>query len=176
LLGATGVAGGVAGGMAAAPFLASLRPSRKAQSAGEPVRASVANLAAGELRTTVWRRKLVWLFGRSQEMLQSAQRRADALSDPNSESSDQPAYCKNESRSIRPDVFVAVGLCTHLGCSPRPLQENGEHKFFCACHGSKFDIAGRVLRGSPAPKNLPVPPHHYADDNTVVIGQDADSA
>lgn len=170
LVGVTGVVGGATGVLAAVPFIGALRPSRKTLAAGAPIKTSVLNLASGELRTAVWRLKPVWIFGRDKAMNAAADETADELADPNSEDSMQPEYCKNSHRSIKPDVFVAVGLCTHLGCSPgREAEGDG---FLCACHGSRFDSAGRVFRGSPAPKNLIIPPHHYPNEGEVVIGED----
>lgn len=171
LLGATSVLGGGAGLLSAVPFASSLRPSKKAQAEGAPVNVSVGNLAVGELRVTVWRLKPVWIFGRDQEMIDAARQEESVLSDPQSEASLQPSYCKNEFRSIKPDIFIAIGLCTHLGCSPgRAADKNGG--FLCACHGSRFDVAGRVVKGSPAPTNLIIPPHRYAAADSVVIGED----
>ena len=174
LVGISGAIGGVTGLLAASPFVASLRPSRKAEAAGEPVSANFSALSPGELRTVEWRRKLVWLFGRDKKMLKTAAKDEGELSDPNSEASMQPDYCKNKMRSIKPEIFVAIGLCTHLGCSPRPVQnDDGQFSFFCACHGSRFDVAGRVVKGSPAPKNLIIPPHYYDGNDNIVIGKDS---
>ncbi len=152
-----------------APFLAGLRPSRKTQAEGAPVAVDLAGLREGELKVAVWRLKPVWVLRRNEKMLQTMQSESAGLSDPDSESSVQPEYCRNETRSRKPEVFVAVGLCTHLGCSPR---KDGESGFFCACHGSRFDFAGRVFKGSPAPSNLVVPPYYYAADGSVVVGED----
>lgn len=175
LLGMTGAVGGIGGLVAAAPFAASLRPSKKARAEGAPIRVNIDGLAAGELRRDVWRLKPIWIFGRDAEMLSHASAQADGLTDPDSNSSAQPDYCKNDARSIKPEVFVAVGLCTHLGCSPGQAADRKDG-FLCACHGSRFDVAGRVFGGSPAPSNLVVPPHHYASDNEIVIGEDGPNA
>ena len=153
-----------------APFLAGLRPSRKTQAAGAPVAVDIAAMREGELKVVVWRLKPVWVLRRSDKMLQKIQSgESTELSDPQSAASTQPAYCQNDTRSRKPAIFVAVGLCTHLGCSPR---KDGDEGFFCACHGSRFDFAGRVFKGSPAPTNLVIPPYHYAADNAIVIGDD----
>jgi len=174
LVGATGILGGSAGLLAATPFSFSLRPSKKAQADGAAVKVDVKGLKASELRLVVWRLKPIWVFGRSQIMMDEAKERAGELSDPESQSSLQPEYCKNEFRSIKPNVFIAVGLCTHLGCSPGKSEKNDG--FLCACHGSRFDVAGRVVKGSPAPTNLIVPPHRYAGDDEVIIGEDENTS
>lgn len=174
LLGISSVLGGIGSVAAAAPFVASLRPSRKARAAGAPVAVALSDISEGDLRVTVWRQKPVWVLRRSQEMLAELEQDNPDLLDPDSDSSGQPEYCKNKTRSIRPEYFVAVGLCTHLGCSPGREQGKG---FLCACHGSRFDFAGRVVKGSPAPKNLIVPPHYYDEEGNIVVGADsADSA
>lgn len=169
LLGISSALGGIGSVAAAAPFVASLRPSRKTRAEGAPVTAAIADIPAGELRVTVWRQKPVWILHRTPEMIASVEQDTSDLQDPDSEASGQPEYCKNKTRSIRPEYFVAVGLCTHLGCSPG--RESGRG-FLCACHGSRFDFAGRVVKGSPAPKNLFIPPHYYDDRGGIVIGAD----
>lgn len=156
--------------VAVVPFVGSLRPSRKTQAAGAPVSVSIQGMAEGDLRVFVWRQKPVWVLRRSQAMIDELKEEPSELIDPDSASSDQPEYCKNKTRSITPEYFVAVGLCTHLGCSPGRERGKG---FLCACHGSRFDFAGRVFKGSPAPKNLFIPPHHYDDDGNIVVGADA---
>lgn len=171
LLGVTGAVGGVSGAFVAVPFVSSLRPSKKARAEGAPIKINIGGLSAGELRRDVWRLKPIWVFGRDEAMLSYAQSEAGQLADPQSESSVQPAYCQNEGRSIKPEVFVAIGLCTHLGCSPGQAA-NKEEGFLCACHGSRFDVAGRVFGGSPAPTNLIVPPHRYVGDEEIIIGED----
>lgn len=171
LLGITGAVGGSSGLVAATPFFTSLRPSRKARAEGAPIKININGLAAGDLRRDVWRLKPVWVFGRNEEMLSYAKSQVDELSDPDSSSSLQPNYCQNENRSIKPKVFVAIGLCTHLGCSPGQLADKKEG-FLCACHGSRFDVAGRVYSGSPAPTNLIVPSHRYVSNEEIVIGED----
>ena len=157
----------------ASPFLAGLRPSRKTQAEGAPVQVDIGSLREGELKVVVWRLKPVWIFRRNAKMLAAMKEQAEGLSDPESQSSVQPEYAQNETRSRKPEVFVAVGLCTHLGCSPR---KDGDNGFFCACHGSRFDFAGRVFKGSPAPNNLIVPPYYFAADNSIVVGEDDNPA
>lgn len=169
LLGLTSAIGGIGAAGAAAPFIAGMRPNRKTQAAGAPVAAEIGDLTPGQLRTVTWRLKPVWLLRRSAEMTASLDSPEGALSDPDSDSSLQPEYCKNPRRSVKPDYFVAVALCTHLGCIPGRYPGGG---FLCACHGSRFDYAGRVFAGSPAPSNLIVPPHHYDGETRIVIGED----
>ncbi|MBE8157818.1 MAG: ubiquinol-cytochrome c reductase iron-sulfur subunit, partial [Betaproteobacteria bacterium] len=160
---------------AVAPFVASLRPSRKTKAAGGPVEVALKDIAEGVLRVTVWRQKPLWVLHRNRRMIDEIEKNADAggLLDPDSESSLQPEYCKNKTRSIKPEYFVAVGLCTHLGCSPGRENQKG---FLCACHGSRFDFAGRVVKGSPAPTNLVIPPHYYDGNGNIVIGADSAAA
>ena len=177
---ATGVAGGVATVAAAAPFAVSMWPSERARAAGAPVEADIGTLQPGELRVYEWRGKPVWVFRRSKEMLESLKVVEPYLTDPGSKYSEQPKYAKNENRSEKSDVMVLIGVCTHLGCSPqmRPAEAKAEMGadwmggFYCPCHGSKFDLAGRVFRGSPAPKNLEVPPYEFTSDVALVIGED----
>lgn len=173
LLGVSSALGGVGTAAAAVTFVASLRPSRKTKADGAPVEVALKDIAEGDLRVTVWRQKPVWVLHRNRQMIDEVEKNTDGLLDPDSESSLQPEYCKNKTRSIKPEYFVAVGLCTHLGCSPGRESEKG---FLCACHGSRFDFAGRVMEGSPAPKNLFIPPHYYDDKGNIVIGADAAAA
>ncbi len=181
LLVATSVAGGVATVATAVPFVASLTPSERAKAAGAPVEVDVGNLAPGEMKTVEWRGKPVWILRRTPEMLASLEKSAALLSDPQSEKPMQPEYAKNEARAIKPEYFVAVGICTHLGCSPsekfKPGAEGGMETdwpggFLCPCHGSKFDLSGRVYKSMPAPDNLEVPPYKYLSDTTLLIGED----
>ena len=167
LLGIAATAGGAGTVAAAGAFVGAMRPSRKTQAAGAPVSVNVAHLQPGQLHTVVWRLKPVWILRRSPEMIAGLSE-LPGLSDPASESSLQPDYCQNPTRSIKPEFLVVVGLCTHLGCLPA----QGDGVFLCACHGSRFDFAGRVFAGSPAPSNLIVPPHRYAADNEIIIGED----
>jgi ubiquinol-cytochrome c reductase iron-sulfur subunit len=176
---ATSVVGGAAGVGAAAPFVASMWPSERARAAGAPIEVDVSRIAPGELAVFEWRGKPVWVLRRTQEMLASLKSVEPRLSDPNSKASEQPKYAENEHRSAKPDLLVLVGVCTHLGCSPqeKPAEAKAEMGadwpggFYCPCHGSKFDFAGRVFNGSPAPTNLVVPPYTVVD-NKVVIGED----
>ena len=176
---ATAAAGGLAIAGAAAPFLASLAPSERARARGAPVEADTSRVGPAELATFEWRGKPVWVLRRPEDMLKRLEAASDQLADPDSKvSSQQPRYALNLTRSRRPELFVAVGLCTHLGCVPsyRPeagsLQPGWPGGFYCPCHGSKFDLAGRVYRGSPAPTNLVVPPHSFPAGNLIVIGED----
>jgi ubiquinol-cytochrome c reductase iron-sulfur subunit len=180
LIVATSVAGGVAGVGAAVPFVASMWPSERAKAAGAPVEADIAHIAPGELAVFEWRGKPVWVLHRTKQMVESLKTVEPNLTDPESKSSEQPPYAKNETRSEKPDWMVLVGVCTHLGCSPQlktaeakaEMGGNWVGGFYCPCHGSKFDLAGRVFRGSPAPVNLVVPPYEFLSDNTLVIGED----
>lgn len=176
---ATVAVGGLAVAGASAPFLASLAPSERARAQGAPVEADVSHIGPGELATVEWRGKPVWILRRTPAMLARLDSVRSQLTDPASEvSSQQPQYARNPTRSRRLDLFVTVALCTHLGCVPsyRPepgsLQPGWPGGFYCPCHGSKFDLAGRVFRGSPAPTNLEVPPYSFEGDNRVVIGAD----
>lgn len=170
-------AGGLAIAGATAPFLASLAPSERARAKGAPVEFDASRLAAGVVVTIEWRDQPVWILRRTPEMLARLETLGPLLADPHSKvESQQPEYARNRTRSMRPDLLVALGLCTHLGCipgyQPQPgtLQSDWPGGFFCACHGSKFDLAGRVFKGSPAPTNLVVPPHHYSGAEGLVIG------
>lgn len=177
---ATSVAGGVASVAAAAPFVASMWPSERAKAAGAPVEAEVGTLQPGELRVYEWRGKPVWVFRRTKEMLESLKAAVPYLTDPESKHSEQPKYAKNESRAEKPEIMVLEGVCTHLGCSPqmKPAEAKAEMGpdwvggFYCPCHGSKFDLAGRVFRGAPAPVNLKVPPYTFVSDTQLLIGED----
>ena len=183
LVAATCAVGGCACAGAAVPFLASLAPSARAKAAGAPVSVSLAGLQPGELRVVEWRGKPVWLLRRSDAMLAAIRRDDPIVSDPRSKVPHQPAYAKNEYRSIDPALAVLVGVCTHLGCSPQlmpasakaQMGESWNGGFYCPCHGSKFDFAGRVIRGSPAPTNLVVPPYKVAG-GVVVVGEDSGKA
>lgn len=161
------VGGSVGTAGAAIPFVASFAPSRKAKGEGAPIKVDISVLEKGALHVVPWRRKPVWILWRTDDMLAQMEETLGDLLDPDSDSSKQPEYCKNGHRSIKEEFFVALGVCTHLGCSPGVDDPDG---FLCACHGSSFDYAGRVLKGSPAPQNLEIPEHHFVDDNTLVIG------
>jgi len=179
---ATSVVGGAASVGAAVPFVASMWPSERAKAAGAPVEVDISRLAPGELGVFEWRGKPVWVIRRTQEMLASLKVVQNQLSDPASKASEQPDYARNEYRAAKPDVMVMEGVCTHLGCSPqlKTAEAKGEMGgdwaggFYCPCHGSKFDYAGRVFRGAPAPTNLPVPPYTFLSDTKLVIGEDKD--
>jgi ubiquinol-cytochrome c reductase iron-sulfur subunit len=181
---ATSVAGGAASVGAAIPFVASMLPSERTKAAGAPVEVDISSIAPGELRVFEWRGKPVWVIRRTPDMLASLKKTAGNLTDPASKASLQPAYAANEYRSLKPEVMVMEGVCTHLGCSPqmKPADATAEMGagwaggFYCACHGSKFDLAGRVFRGAPAPTNLPVPPHTFLSDSTLLIGDDKKGA
>ena len=176
---ATSAVGGAAAVGAAVPFAASMWPSERARAAGAPVEVDLSRVAPGELNVIEWRGKPVWVLKRTKEMLDSLKKVEPRLSDPESKASDQPKYAENEYRSRNPDLLVLVGVCTHLGCSPqeKPAEAKAEMGadwpggFYCPCHGSKFDLAGRVFSGSPAPLNLVVPPYTMADGK-LVIGED----
>jgi len=178
---ATAVTGGVGAVFAAVPFLASWQPSARAQALGAPVEVDIGKLEPGAMVKVEWRGKPVWLLRRSDDMLDRVGKFADQLRDPDSEQPQQPDYAKNEFRSIKPEVLVVVGSCTHLGCSPierfdvapADLGPDWEGGFYCPCHGSTFDLAGRVYKGVPAPLNLAVPPHRYLSDSVVLIGADS---
>jgi ubiquinol-cytochrome c reductase iron-sulfur subunit len=181
----TSVVGAVGAGFFLWPFIASMKPSARAKSLGAPVEADISKLEPGALLRVKWRGKPVWIVQRGEQALADLPSLDDRLTDPNSDTaSQQPEYAQNATRSIKPEILVAVGICTHLGCSPtyRPevapadLGPDWKGGFFCACHGSKFDLAGRVFNGSPAPTNLVVPPHRYLSDDTILIGEDGGQA
>ncbi|MBT8136897.1 MAG: ubiquinol-cytochrome c reductase iron-sulfur subunit [Gammaproteobacteria bacterium] len=177
---ATGVAGGVGVIGAAIPFVSSFRPSARAQALGAPVEVDISKLEPGALIKVEWRGKPVYILNRSEEVLATLPDLDSVVRDPESEQQQQPDYARNPHRSVRPEVFVMIGVCTHLGCAPeyRPdvapadLGPDWVGGFFCPCHGSKFDIAGRVYAGVPAPLNLVVPPHRFLSDTTLLIGDD----
>lgn len=184
LIAATAGMGAVGAAAVAVPFVKSMLPSERAKAAGAPVEVDISKVAPGEVLPVEWRGKPVWVVRLTPEMSASLGKHNDKLSDPMLEvTSQQPEYCKNATRSLKPDVVVMVGICTHLGCSPTAkLQAGGDMGadwaggFFCPCHGSKFDLAGRVFKGSPAPKNLEVPPHKYLSDTVLLIGDDSKRA
>ena len=175
---ATAVTGGAGLAMAAIPFLSSLKPSARAQALGAPVEVPIGALEPGEMVRVVWRGKLVFVLRRSDEMLERLARATDLLRDPNSEVVEQqPEYAANEYRSVKPEYLVVEGSCTHLGCAPLAEFEVGPAPdwfggFFCPCHGSRFDLAGRVYKGVPAPTNLRVPPYRFIRDDVIMIGAD----
>ena len=179
---ATSAVGAAAGVGVALPFAASMLPSEKAKAAGAPVEFDISRVAPGELAVIEWRGKPVWVIHRTKEMLESLKAATPRLVDPESKSSEQPKYAKNENRSENPEWMVMEGVCTHLGCSPqlKPAEAKAEMGadwvggFYCPCHGSKFDLAGRVFRGAPAPTNLQVPPYTLTDTK-LVIGEDKET-
>ncbi len=181
---ATSAVGAVGAVAVAVPFVKSMTPSERAKAAGAPVEVDISKVKPGEMMTAEWRGKPVWIINRTEEMLADLAKNDEQLTDPGcDETSQQPGYCKNANRSIKPNIAVIVGICTHLGCSPSEKMQKGgdmggawDGGFFCPCHGSKFDLAGRVFKGSPAPTNLVVPPHKYLSDNTLLIGVDTEEA
>ena len=171
----TVVVGGVGTAFTAWPFLRSWSPSARAKTAGAPVEADISKLQPGQLIIVKWRGKPVWVVRRDQKALDTLAKIEGDLRDPASEQSIQPEYASNQFRSRKPEILIMEGICTHLGCSPtyRPeITADFQGGFFCPCHGSKFDFAGRVYQGVPAPTNLTVPPHYYISDNVVLIGED----
>ncbi len=184
LIGATSAVGGAGVVATATPFVMSFFPSERAKAAGAPVEVDIGKLEPGQKIDVEWRGKVVWIINRTPPMLASLPKLDPKLSDPKSNSSQQPEYAKNLHRSIKDNVLVMVGICTHLGCSPtfRPeiapadLGPEWLGGFFCPCHQSKFDLAGRVYSGMPAPTNLPVPPHTYVTDTKIIIGDSGKSA
>lgn len=184
LVAATSVVGAVGAGYVAVPFIASMNPSAKARAAGAPVEANISQLEPGALLRVKWRGQPIWIVYRTAEMLNALPARDADLVDPSSQVLQQPSYCQNPTRSIKADYFVVIGICTHLGCSPtyRPefapedLGDKWKGGWFCPCHGSKFDLAGRVFKGVPAPTNLVIPKHTYLNDTTLLIGEDGGRA
>ena len=181
----TAVVGAVGAGIAAVPFIKSWNPSARAKLAGAPVTADISGLQEGQRLILEWRGQPIWIVKRSKAVLDALPTLDANLRDPQSENLDQqPAYIKGVTRSLKPEISVLVGLCTHLGCSPEMVAKIGPAPFdpewkggyFCPCHKSKFDMAGRVYQGVPAPTNLVVPPHHFADDTTIVVGVDPQGA
>lgn len=184
LTAATAVVGGVGAAATLVPFLSSFQPSARARAAGAPVEVDISKLEPGQRLTVEWRGKPVWIVRRTDEMLANLEAVADQLRDPESEKNQQPDYARNDSRAIKPEYLVVIGICTHLGCSPtfRPevapadLGADWKGGFFCPCHGSRFDLAGRVYAGVPAPTNLVIPPYSYVSDSRVLIGVDQGAA
>jgi ubiquinol-cytochrome c reductase iron-sulfur subunit len=184
LVGATSVLGGIGAAAAATPFVMSLWPSERAKAAGAPVEIDISKIEPGQKINVEWRGKPIWLLNRTNAMLATLPKLDSRLVDPNSDVPQQPPYCKNEHRSIKDNMWVAIGICTHLGCSPtfRPdvapadLGPDWLGGFFCPCHQSKFDLAGRVFKGVPAPTNLVIPPYRYQSETRIVIGEDPKGA
>lgn len=183
---ATSVTGAIGVGLAAVPFVSSMRPSARAEALGAAVEVDVSKIEPGAMIRVIWRGKAVFIVNRTDEMLAQLPVVRDRLDDPDSIEPQQPDYAQNEYRSIRDEILILVGVCTHLGCAPSFHPEVGDPEIsrdpdwrggmFCPCHGSMFDMAGRVYKGVPAPLNLPVPPHRYLTDSIVVIGDDTGAA
>jgi ubiquinol-cytochrome c reductase iron-sulfur subunit len=184
LVAATSVVGAVGAGFALVPFIASMNPSAKARAAGAPVEADISQLEPGAILRVKWRGKPVWVVNRTPEMLEALPTLDGELVDPASGVPQQPEYCQNATRSIKEQFFVVIGICTHLGCSPTFRPEFAPEDmgaawrggFFCPCHGSRFDLAGRVYKGVPAPTNLVIPVHTYINDTTILVGEDRGAA
>ena len=184
LLGATCVAGATVAGATGLALVSTFQPSEKAKAAGAPVEVDIAGMAVGEMKTVEWRGKPVWILKRSEEMVKGLTKLNGEMADPESKRDPShltPEYARNEYRSRKPEYLVAVGICSHLGCSPTTklatgpqpnLPDNWNGGFLCPCHGSTFDLAGRVFKNKPAPDNLEVPPHMYLSDNRLIIGKD----
>lgn len=180
----TAVVGAVGAGFAAVPFIKSWSPSARARFAGAPVTQDISALEEGQQLVLNWRGQPIYIAKRSKAMLGILPQMNDLVADPKSEASVQPPYAQNETRSIKPEILVLVGVCTHLGCAPEfkpevkpePFDPDWKGGYFCPCHKSRYDLAGRVLKSQPAPLNLPVPPYHFENDTTVVIGVDPKGA
>jgi ubiquinol-cytochrome c reductase iron-sulfur subunit len=180
LIGATSVVGGIGVAAVAAPFVISLFPSERAKAAGAPVEVDISKIEPGQKINIAWRGKPVWVLNRTPEMLATLPKMDSRVADPKSEVDHQPSYCKNEWRSIKKEWWIAIGICTHLGCSPtfRPevappdLGPDWLGGFFCPCHQSKYDLAGRVFKSMPAPTNLVIPPYKYLNDTHISVGED----
>lgn len=184
LIAATTAVGGVAAVGAVVPFVMSMLPSERAKAAGAPVEVDISKIEPGMMLNVEWQGKPVWVVNRTKEMLDALSKNDAKLADSKSEIPQQPDYCKNATRSIKPEILVAVGICTHLGCSPTYRPEMGPADlgpdwaggFFCPCHGSRFDMAARVYSGVPAPTNLVIPKHKYLSDSRLLIGDDSKGA
>jgi ubiquinol-cytochrome c reductase iron-sulfur subunit len=185
LLIATSAAAGVATAGVAVPFIASWFPSARALAAGAPVDYDISRIEPGQQITIEWRGKPVWILRRTKEMLDRLPQNTPLLVDPDSKAAKQPPYVKGPERSIKPEFFICEGVCTHLGCSPTLKKEVGAASdmgpewpggYFCPCHNSRFDLAARVFKGSPAPTNLTIPPHRYATEAVIVVGEDTTGA
>jgi ubiquinol-cytochrome c reductase iron-sulfur subunit len=181
---ATAATAAVGAGFAAVPFLASWEPSARARALGAPVEVDISKLEPGQLVRVEWRGRPVWVLNRTERMLESLDRVTEELADPDSSESQQPPYAENQYRSRRPEYLVLISNCTHLGCVPLPrfevapadLGPDWRGGFYCPCHGSRFDLAGRVYAGVPAPTNLVVPPYQFVDDSTILVGSDSGAA
>ena len=184
LVAATALTGAAGAVLAATPFLASWKPSARAKALGAPIEVDISKLEAGAMLKVEWRGKPVWVVRRTPEMLKQVEAATPLLLDPNSDGSVQPSYAKNADRSAKPEYLVVLGVCTHLGCAPMAkfqaadvtVSADWPGGFYCPCHGSKFDLAGRVFKGVPAPSNLTVPPYSYLNDGRILVGSDATQA
>jgi ubiquinol-cytochrome c reductase iron-sulfur subunit len=178
LLMTTSVLAGIGAVCALSPFVASWMPSAKAEAAGAPVQVDLSRMEPGQQVTVEWRGKPVWIIRRTTDMLKHLAGHDEGLRDPNSSVEQQPTYAKNNFRSIKPEYLVLIGICTHLGCSPKykpfekELGPDWPGGFYCPCHGSTFDLAGRVFKGVPAPINLEVPPYRFVSDHVIIIGEE----
>lgn len=185
LVAATGTCGGLACAGAAVPFVSSMLPSARAKAAGAPVEVDIGKLEPGQYLRTAWRGQPVIVLKRTKEMLATLPKMDPRVSDPESEKSEQPSYCKNEHRSIKPEIFVWVDICTHLGCSPEVKQDKGSDQgmpadwpggLLCPCHGSHYDLAARVWKDQPAPLNMAIPPYRFVSDTVIRVGEDPKKA
>lgn len=183
LIASTSVVGAVGAAGAAIPFLGSWAPSAKAKAAGAPVRVNISKVEPGQQIVAEWRGQPIFVVRRTPEIMANLEKLEPSLADPESKQSEQPSYVDPKNRAIRSEILVVVGLCTHLGCAPtfRPevapadLGENWLGGYFCACHGSRYDLAGRVYKAQPAPLNLPVPPYSYESDDIIIVGVDEET-
>lgn len=184
LIGATTVTAAVGAGLTAVPFVASFNPSARARALGAAVSVDISNIEPGAYAQVLWRGRAIYIVHRSPEMLERMSGADNDLRDPDSDESDQPEFAKNDFRSLRPELLIVEGVCTHLGCvplsrfevAPADLGPDWVGGFFCPCHGSMFDLSGRVFSGVPAPTNLTVPPHSFLDSQTIMIGSDSGNA
>ena len=185
LIVATAAVGRAGAVVALVPFVSSLLPSERAKAAGAPVEVDIGKLEAGQMMTVEWRGKPVWIINRTKDMLDTLPKLDGLVADPKSDKEMQPAYARNETRSIKKEFMVVIGICTHLGCSPSSKFKAGADEgmpgdwlggFLCPCHGSTFDFAGRVFKAKPAPTNLEVPPHVYLSESRILIGEDKKGA
>ena len=181
---ATAATGAVGAAFVAVPFLASWKPSARARALGAPVEVDLSKLEPGAMIKVEWRGRAIYVLNRTPQMLEQIKGHDANLRDPESNDSEQPAFAKNPARALKPEILVLVGVCTHLGCAPLEKFTPGDVTvsadwpggFFCPCHGSKFDMSGRVFRDVPAPTNLPVPPYRFASDTSLVIGEESGNA
>lgn len=180
LVGLTAATGALGAAAAAVPFVMSWTPSARARAAGAAIAIDISKIEEGGFVINEWRGKPVWILRRTKQMLETLSAQDGNLRDPASEEQQQPEYARNATRAIKPEILVLLGVCTHLGCSPKyvkePTVDLSYGGFFCPCHGSKFDFAGRVYKGVPAPANLEVPPHHYQSDNVIIVGEEKGAA